>query len=180
MYSLYTLTACYVEATGDYENMWDHVFICTFGDDNVVGADDDTIEVFNQVSVARMMKEKFNLTYTSDKKDAELKPYETINDITFLKRGFVESIVDGGWIAPLAMDSILYRTYFYKSDRTALGDQAVNFKEALLELSLHPRSEWDARYHAAANYCRDVGIELPFNSYDQAREICLARTDVWF
>jgi hypothetical protein len=180
MYSLYTLTACYVEATGDYENMWDHVFICTFGDDNVVGADDDTIEVFNQVSVARMMKEKFNLTYTSDKKDAELKPYETINDITFLKRGFVESIVDGGWIAPLAMDSILYRTYFYKSDRTALGDQAVNFKEALLELSLHPRSEWDTRYHAAANYCRDVGIELPFNSYDQAREICLARTDVWF
>jgi hypothetical protein len=180
MYSLFTLTACYVEATGDYDNMWDHVFICTFGDDNVVSADDDTIEVFNQVSVAKMMKEKFGLTYTSDKKDAELKPYETIHDITFLKRGFARAEVEGGWVAPLAMDSILYRTYFYKSDRTCAEDLAVNFKEALLELSLHPESEWNERYTAAANYCRETGIELSITSYRQARQMCLARTDCWF
>ncbi|APG78516.1 hypothetical protein 1 [Wenzhou picorna-like virus 33] len=180
MYSLFTLTACYVHLTKDHENMWDHVFICTFGDDNVVSADDDTIAVFNQVSVAKAMQELFHLTYTSDKKDAELVPYETIHDITFLKRSFVRSQSDGGWIAPLAMDSILYRTYFYQNPRNYVRDQATNFKEALMELSLHGEEEWDERFQAAAVYCRDNNIDFCITSREQARQMCLARTDVWF
>lgn len=180
MYSLFTITACYVHLTGDCENMWDHVFICTFGDDNVVSADDDTIEVFNQVTVAKAMADLFGLTYTSDKKDAALVPYEGIEDITFLKRSFVRSQSDGGWIAPLAMDSILYRTYFFQNPRNYIRDQATNFKEALMELSLHGPEEWDHRYRAAAQYCRDNGIEFSIVSREQARQMCLARTDVWF
>lgn len=180
MYSLFALTACYVDLTGDSENMWDHAFLCTYGDDNVVSADDDTIEVFNQVTVAQKMKELFHMTYTSDRKDGVLEPYTGIDSITFLKRSFLRDTVAGGWVAPLAMDSILYRTYFYRNPRNFQKEQAVNFREALLELSLHPESEWQARYHAAAQHCRDTGVEFTITSRDQAREACFARTDVWF
>nr|UDL17004.1 MAG: nonstructural polyprotein [Biomphalaria pfeifferi virus 2] len=180
MYSLYTLTACYVHLTKDYEAMWDHVFLCTFGDDNVGSVDDDTIDVFNQVSIAKAMDELFHMTYTSDKKDQEITPFESIDDITFLKRSFRRSTVDGGWIAPLHMDSILYRTYFYHNPRNYFKDQAVNFREALMELSLHDECEWSQRFEAAANYCRDSGIEFTVVSREAARQACLARTDCWF
>lgn len=180
MYSLYTLTACYVHLTKDLENMWDHVFLCTFGDDNVGSVDDDTIDVFNQVTIAKAMDELFHMTYTSDKKDQEITPFESINDITFLKRSFRQSLSAGGWIAPLHMDSILYRTYFYHNPRTFFKDQAVNFREALMELSLHGEEEWQQRYQAAAEYCRDSGIEFTITSREAARQACLARTDCWF
>lgn len=180
MYSLYTLTACYVLATGDYTNMWDRVYICTYGDDNVVGVSDEVSEIFNQETVAGMMRDVFKLTYTSDKKGSELKPYETINDITFLKRRFVRAECDGGWAAPLDMNSILYRTYFYRNERSFVRDQAQNFADALMELSLHDESEWSERYYAAAEYCVRQGIPLPIVSRDQARQMCFARTDVWF
>ena len=180
MYSLFALTACYVIATGDSTNMWDHVFICTYGDDNVVGVSDAVSDVFNQVTVAELMAKHFRLVYTSDKKGADLVPYETINDITFLKRSFVRAECDGGWAAPLAMDSILYRTYFYKSERSFKRDQAQNFADAMLELSLHPEDQWADKFHAAADYCARNGIDLPIVSREQARQMCFARTDVWF
>jgi hypothetical protein len=47
MYALIALTACYCDATHDYKNMWEHVFLCTYGDDNVVGVDDATSLLFN-------------------------------------------------------------------------------------------------------------------------------------
>lgn len=180
MYSLYTLTACYVSATGDLTHMWDKVFACTYGDDNVVGVSDEVSDVFNQVTVADMMRDIFQLKYTSDKKDAELVPYESIDDITFLKRGFVRAECDGGWAAPLDLNSILYRTYFYRSDRTFTRDQAQNFADALMELSLHPEEEWGDRFRAATEYCARQGIPLPIVSREQARQLCFARTDVWF
>ena len=84
------------------------------------------------------------------------------------------------------LDSILYRTYFYQNARTFARDQATNFREALMELSLHDEAEWDGpeggsgRFTAAAQYCRDNNIEFTLTSRLAAREACLARTDCWF
>lgn len=180
MYSLFTLTACYCHLTGDYENMWDHAFIATFGDDNVNSVSDTVSEVFNQVTVAAAMEKLFGLTYTSDKKDAELVPYESIFDVTFLKRSFRRDAVDGGWVAPLAMDSILYRTYYFRNPRNFAGEMEQNMKEALMELSLHDKKEWPERYAAAEEYCRRESIPFTIISYEQAQQMCFARTDVWF
>jgi hypothetical protein len=179
MYSLFAITACYVKRTGDYTSMWDAVYICTYGDDNVVGVSDAVSEVFNQVTVAEDMKD-MGLTYTSDKKDGVVQPYETIDDITFLKRSFARAEVEGGWCGPLNMDSILYRTYYYHNNRSFKKDLEMNFHDAMLELSLHGEEEWPERYAAALNYCRELGLSFSIQSREQARELCFARTDVWY
>jgi hypothetical protein len=179
MYSLFTLTACYVTRTGDLTDMWDSVYVCTYGDDNVVGVSDAVSEVFNQVTVAEDMKD-FGLTYTSDKKDGELKPFETIDDITFLKRSFARAECEGGWCGPLNMDSILFRTYWYHNNRNFARDLQQNLYDALLELSLHDASEWQHRYEAVLQFCKEMGFVCSVFSREQARELCFARTDVWY
>nr|WPR18165.1 MAG: RNA-dependent RNA polymerase [Crogonang virus 38] len=179
MYSLFTITACYVKRTGDYISMWDKVYICTYGDDNVVGVSDEVSEVFNQVTVAEDMKD-FGLVYTSDRKDGVITPYESISDITFLKRAFRRAEIEGGWCGPLNMDSILFRTYFYHNNRSFKKDLETNFYDAMLELSLHDETQWGARYEAALLYCTQNGLSFPIQSREQARELCFARTDVWY
>ncbi len=179
MYALFTITACYVKRTGDYSNMWSNAYICTYGDDNVVGVSDAVSEVFNQVTVAEDMK-MFALTYTSDRKDGELQPYVSIDEITFLKRSFRRAENEGGWCAPLDMNSILYRMYWYHNKRSFARDFQQNAREVLLELSLHDESEWQQRFDVLTGYLRDSGMVCDISSRTQARQLAFLRNDVWY
>lgn len=78
------------------------------------------------------------------------------------------------------MDSILYRTYFYKNERSFAHDLAQNFNDVLMELSLHPESLWKEKFDAIVDYCSRNDIELSIYNRAQARELCFARNDVWF
>jgi hypothetical protein len=181
LYSLITLTACYVQATGDLTNMWEKVYICTFGDDNVSSVSETVSEVFNQVTVSRMMDTTFGLTYTSDKKGAELVPYEPIEDVTFLKRSFKRDLSwKGGWVAPLAKDSFLYIPYWFRNSRDPVGDMLRNSELMLGELSLHDQALWEEYYPEIADFFQFNDLELPYNTRASARDVMSTRSDVWF
>lgn len=90
-YSLIALTACFRHLTHQivpFRDMWSHFSPATFGDDNIAGISDTVADVFNQVTVAGKMQELFGLTYTSGVKGEALRPYKTLEECTFLKRGF--------------------------------------------------------------------------------------------
>jgi hypothetical protein len=183
LYSLITLTACYVHSTGDLTDMWSKAFIVTFGDDNVNSVNDSVAEVFNQVTVSQKMKELFNLDYTSDKKGEALVPYEALESVTFLKRTFRHDpdIGSGGWVAPLALSSFLYVPYWSRNKRDEKGDVLNNLQNSLGEMSLHPPEVWDEYYPKLASWAQEVdfGI-LPFSHRSEARDWVSTRTDVWF
>lgn len=190
LYSLITLTTCYVRATGDTVDMWDKVYICTFGDDNLSSACDDVAEVFNQVSVAQYMKEIFDLTYTSGRKDGTLVPYSDIGEVTFLKRrfvrdddeegGFITQVKNVGWVAPLNIDSFLYEGYWFKDAKDPMGDLTRRLEHMLGELALHSRETWDRYYPTLERWARQSDIALPFLSREGARAHIKSRIDVWF
>lgn len=190
MYSLLTLTACYIHLTGDSTDMWDHAFINTFGDDNVTGVDDVMCEKFNQVTVADAMMDLFGLTYTAGAKDGKLVPYTTIDKITFLKRGFIpddigeQSVIGGapclGWVGPLALDSFLYTPYFYRSNKGPLLDVQSNCEILQGELSLHPKDVWDEYNPKLEAWAHKRGVPLKFGSRASARAYIKTRFDVWF
>lgn len=183
LYSLITLTACYVHTTGDLTDMWEKAFIVTFGDDNVNSAHDSVAELFNQVTVSEKMKELFNLDYTSDKKGADLVAYGSIEEVTFLKRSFLRDhdIGSGGWVAPLALDSFLYVAYWSRNKRNEKGDVLNNLQNSLGEMSLHPPSVWDTYFPMLSEWAErvDFGL-LPFTKRQEARDWVSTRTDVWF
>jgi hypothetical protein len=181
LYSLITLTACYCKATGDYVNMWDHVYIATFGDDNIVNVDDATSEVFNQVTVAQHMDEQFGLTYTAGSKGAELKPYTTLDECTFLKRRFVrDDLGAGGWVAPLDPASFLFVSYYYKNHKDLQGEIKHNLENMLGELSLHSVEMWDKYFPTVREILADGGLTTDFDGREAYQQMMKARLDAWF
>lgn len=181
MFSLITLAACYARATGDLRNMWEHVYICTYGDDNANAPDDTVADVFNQVTVSKLMEEMFGLTYTSDKKDAELVPYEEIDALTFLKRTFKrDPEASGGWAAPLDPQSFLYTPYWFKNPRDLHGDLTKNVEQMQGELCLHDPALWDEYQAKLLDFSCRENFALPFWTRDSAREWVLNRGDAWY
>jgi hypothetical protein len=190
MYSLITLTGCYVALTGDNSAMWDHVFLQTFGDDNVNSVDDETCELFNQVTVSDKMKELFSLTYTPGDKQGVLVPYTNIGEVTFLKRSFVrDDDSEGGliarcpnlgWVAPIDYASFLYEPYYYKSARNQLGDMETRIEHLITELALHSSTDWDLYFPKLQQWAVENGVKLPFNSRIAARLHVKTRLDVWY
>lgn len=190
MYSLITLTACYIHLTGDVVDMWKHAFINTYGDDNVVGVDEEVRDIFNQVTVAATMDKLFALKYTAGAKDGKLVPYTTIDKITFLQRGFLRDEDEEvglitrkpnvGWVAPLNYKSFMYTPYFYRNNKDPQGDLASNCEKFVCELSLHPAEVWEEYFPRLDAWCSKNGIPLPVRNRDAARTYVKTRFDVWF
>jgi len=181
LYSLITLTACYCHATGDYRDMWDKVYIATFGDDNIVNVGDAVSSSFNQVTVAGAMHDLFGLTYTAGSKGAELVPYTTLSECTFLKRRFVrDTLGSGGWVAPLDPASFLYISYYYKNNRDLKGEIKDNLENMLGELSLHSVEMWDQYFPLVCEVLAEGGLVTDLDSRCAYRQMMQARLDAWF
>ena len=190
MYSLITLTACYMKRMNGSSDMWQHAFINTFGDDNLTAVDDEVCDVFNQVTVAEDMMSLFGLTYTSGHKDRELEPYTTIDKVTFLKRtfqrdddpdgGLIWNSPNQGWVAPLATESWLFEGYWYKNSRDPKTDMVNRLTHTLCEASMWPRHVWDEVFPKVQDFCYRHNIPLDIKSRADVRDLMKNRFDVWF
>lgn len=182
-YAMITITVCYGELTGRPQSMWDNIGPAVFGDDNIIGVDDSVSEVFNQVTVASKMKECFNLTFTSGSKDGTLQPYRTLEECTFLKRGFLpdNSPVSHGWAAPLDKNSFLYTSYYFKNARTFNDEMVTKLNGTLGEMCLHAESVWDEHAPKVMNILREsFNTEPMFQTREQYRQATSMMTDFWF
>jgi len=179
MYSLTTLVACYIRLTGDRTGFWSQVFSVTYGDDNVNNISKDVSDRFNQVSVAKAMREMFGLIYTSDKKDAELIETTVLENVSFLKRAF--ELGFDGWSCPLELDSFLYCVYWCKNKRkkdTIINDE---LEVALQELSLHDESVWQKWAPRVYRLLESRGVvPLCPMSYREYRALVRSRSDAWY
>ncbi|APG79023.1 hypothetical protein 1 [Changjiang picorna-like virus 7] len=190
MYSLITLTGCYVRATGDSTDMWSHAFLNTFGDDNITAVDDEMKDRFNQVTVAGLMKDMFDLTYTPGDKSGVLVPYTDLEECTFLKRSFkIDDAVfnrltltgqNFGWVGPLAEESWLFTGYWYKNARSPVTDMVSRLEFSLCELCLHSEEKWNEIFPKLQTWCCRNGIPLKLTSREATRSFVSERMDVWF
>jgi len=190
MYSLITLTGCYMRATGDTTDMWKHVFINTFGDDNITAVDEEMRDKFNQVTVASLMEEMFDLTYTPGNKSGVLVPYTVLENCTFLKRAFrIDDAIANrllgtgnnlGWVGPLAEESFLYAGYWYKNARNPMKDMTTRIEFALCELCLHTEDRWNEIFPKIQQWCNLNGVPMKLTSRESTRAFVAERVDVWF
>lgn len=179
MYALFMVVAAYISCTGDTTGFWKRCSALTYGDDNVVNPSDEVADKFNQVTVARALEREFGLVYTPGRKDGQWVPTTTLDNATFLKRGFKR---DGnGWIAPLELDSFLYTVYWCKNKKEEKEIINANLQNTLMELSYHDDELWDK--YAPVTYNRLLGRGVaPVCALDKKAHLAVMklRSDSWY
>lgn len=180
LYSLVALIYCYFDLTGDRRNFWGYVAPLTYGDDNVCNVDDTKVDKFNQITVSDSMKRCFGMVYTSGHKDRELEPYTSLDQITFLKRGFFCD--NDKWLCPLELESFLYTHYWCKNKKLETQILISDLENALEELALHPPEWWPLYGYRIADLLRDkFGRETNCcPSRDSYQSLVLSRTEDWY
>jgi hypothetical protein len=77
-----------------------------YGDDNINACHDAILKIFNRVTVSNYLKQ-YGITYTDASKTGNLKPYDPIDNLTFLKRGFIPHPKEPSlMLAPIDVNSI--------------------------------------------------------------------------
>lgn len=113
----------------------------TYGDDVIIGAKEEVMEYFNRVKVAEIAK-LLGMTVTAANKDAELTPYDSIYDLTFLKRPFVPR---HGYVAAPLPKKVIYRELMWQT-KACVGNQTIfqeRIKTAMEFMAHHGKEEYD-------------------------------------
>jgi len=182
MMSMTCLAAAYIRTVGDL-NFWDNASAATLGDDNVCGASDAVIDAFNQVTVAEVLREEFAMTYTAGRKGEELKPYLSVDEITFLQRSF--RLKQNRVVGPIRKESIYGALLYTKRGDAKYRRETLcqNIEGCLSELSLWPEETWAndvpaiSRIASKVEYAPKMMID---DSQDYFRFTCLRQDTGWF
>lgn len=159
-YSLTLFVLTYRDIKGDVYDFWDHVCPVTYGDDNVVAVDPFIAEEFNQRTIAGLM-DKFGAKYQMEtKKDDECAPpTRPLEDVQFLKRGFVRTGFTGDWLCPLDIDTIRAITSYTVAK--VVDDDVMRqlVDTSMREFSLHDKDVWES--NATKLYSEAVRSGVP-------------------
>lgn len=161
------------------EEFWDDVYICSFGDDNIMNIS-DRVPWFNQVSIAKAML-LFNQVYTDEAKTQDSAVFfRTLSEVSFLKRSFRFDNTLLRYVAPLCLDSVLETPNWYHESAERLNTQKTIVQNTLFELSLHSREvfdEWAPQIVEASR--QNLSYVPPVVRYAACQEQCLNLESYW-
>lgn len=121
-----------------------YVALATYGDDNALGVD-SSIPKYNHTKIQSVFA-RWGISYTMADKDADSVPYQTIGEVSFLKRSFKHHD-DLGIVAPIEYDSIVKGFYYWvrpKNTPLTFPQQFGEFvKSQVREAALHGPEFYD-------------------------------------
>ena len=141
------------------QGFWKNVTLYVYGDDSVVGVS----EKYPQLNAITMREffESIGLTYTDSSKKPVVTPYESLSDITFLKRSFRFHHAIGRVMCPLDLKT-LYSTMSFisgsKDQSTVIRDKVRMFQR---EIYLHTE-RYQIDLEILRNSCEKHGIPFDF------------------
>lgn len=138
--------------TCDYRK---HVNEIIYGDDDIKSVSADVLGWFNQLTITDALA-SFGLTYTDETKTGNILPWKTLQETAFLKRKFVIQN-DGTFMAPMEIENILEITNWIRG-KAKRASTIENCEQALMELALHPKQQYDYWSNRIREELRKVGI----------------------
>lgn len=142
--SLLVRMAFYVIMDREYPEIKNPVFrewvrLAVYGDDNAMGVD-SRIPKFNHTSIQAVFA-SWGIKYTMADKGADSVPYQTIEEVSFLKRSFRYHPQLNAIVAPIEEESLTKKMYWWtKSKNTPLSfpeQFQANFESQSREAYLH-------------------------------------------
>jgi hypothetical protein len=137
--------------------------ICTtvFGDDNLVSqAPGMEFPWFLPRVYGDYYMQLFGIEYTDEGKQGISEKLRSIDEVTFLKRGFkMDCVVIGAnrkFLAPLELDTIIESVRWYRNSDLYLDSWSSTIVTAIRELSLHPRNVYEHYGKLICNACSRI------------------------
>lgn len=112
----------------------------TFGDDNLACYDPTKMPSLRQSRLSALIRKYFDMEYTNETKTGTVAEERTLDQVSFLKRGF--RYERGIWHAPLELDVIKETLNWQKKNNDKLEFQ-LRIEGVLRELSLHGRQTYE-------------------------------------
>lgn len=154
----------------------ENVRLGTYGDDNAMSVKKHC-KWFNHTSCQQEFA-KLDIGYTMAEKEAESVPYISIDEISFLKRGFRYDENMGRMVAPIEVDSILKKFHWVKKpNETPLTFEeqfAAYFDNALRESYLHGKAFYEdmlEKFHNIVSLNPTLKPHVAFISYEEMTKV---------
>lgn len=158
------LQYCYIlinpEGLFGLQTYYDLVEAQTYGDDGVYSISDVAVGWFNQRTITQAMS-VIGLVFTDEHKSQNPLPFRRLEEVSFLKRGFRRSHIDGKFVGPLEMATIIEMPFWTKEGPAPDEITKDNVCTALMELSLHDEDDYDRASEMIIDACRDRMNWLP-------------------
>lgn len=159
---------------------WEFVYICVYGDDNILNISRAVSWKYNQESIGNAMS-KYGMVYTSENKDDCIAKVRTLGEISFLKRSFLFNDHLHQFVGPQDLESILFIPYWCKNKAMMKEITIANVEFTYMELALHPKEVWDAHASVIRRTVKEVMREESQQMFDQTEYLMLSQvsTMVW-
>jgi len=144
------------------------VSLISYGDDNVINIHSLISHLFNMNTITKYFAE-FGFTYTDETKQIGkgVPDYKTLEEVSFLKRGFYFNKERNVYDAPLDINTILEMINWVRKDLDQVESTKINCENAIMELAMHPPEVFDkwTREIGKAFYDK-TGVVLNHNTYN--------------
>lgn len=120
----------------------EYVYLCVYGDDNVLNIADCVVDKFNQRTISETMAD-LGMIYTSENKTSMVEEFRPLSEVSFLKRGFRFEDRLNKYVGPQELESILYVPYWCKNKSMIDEITLANVEFTYTELSLHGDEIWN-------------------------------------
>ncbi|AZB50980.1 ORF 1 [Bemisia-associated dicistrovirus 1] len=149
----------------------DHIRLIVYGDDCLISISPVLAEHLTPLMISQMLKDKLGMNYTTATKEqvTEETRYESITEVSFLKRGFSFDDDTRHWHAPLELRSIREMCNWIHKSPSSLDATQSNCNDALHELCHHPKEVFDSYREILGSACREVGIVLTVPNWSEVR-----------
>jgi len=127
-------------------NFRDVVKLATYGDDNAMNVADRLRGQFTHTKMSEVYANKYGMTYTMDKKDAESTPYQHFDEIGFLKQRIVYNVDYQAYVPLLDESSIQKSLHWQKKRNDCPEPPHVQFM-AKVEAGLREASHYGEKYY---------------------------------
>lgn len=142
IYNMYAMRLCWlkifktVPSLFGLNNFRKYVKFISYGDDNCANISAEVTDYFNQQTITEAM-DTIGLTYTDEHKSATIVPYRTLEEIDFLKRGFLFNEEFKYFAAPLKLSVCFEMMNWIRTGSDPFVATTENILNALVEISAH-------------------------------------------
>nr|QJI52024.1 MAG: nonstructural polyprotein [Dicistroviridae sp.] len=157
-----------------------HVRLIAYGDDTLISFSPHLAKHLSSHKISVLFKDLLGMKYTSASKDyfTPEDTFQSIKEVTFLKRGFLEDVERKHWYAPLDLTSIREQCNWIHKGPSVVQATIDNCIGAMKELCHHPRNVFEEYCFKITTALKEHGLLVHIPDWDHVRdEMSLGQID---